>query len=511
MARVLTNNTTLSIAVESSTIGTLPGSPSWNILEPNEVKSFGAEIKTVARTPISKSRQRRKGTVVDLDSSVEYEADLTMSEFDRVGEAFMFARAVNYDMIFPVTAVNGATDEYTIAALAAGPAGKLQHEAAGYATLVYARGFTNAANNGLKVLDSDPVTTDTAIGVTDTGLVTEASAPANATVELAGVRAKTGDLAITVSGTTATLTNGNNAVTSGLDFTTLGLTVGQTMHVGGLLVGQQFSAGFGYGRIVSITATTIVLDKLVGTLATDTGAGDTVDLLFGRFIRNVDVGTADYLERSFHVEQTFPDLFGVGTPGYQYAIGNLCNELEINLPLTSKATMSVSMIGTDTENPTSTRKTNAASALEPNATSALNTTSDIARMRLADVDETGLSTDFKELTLTLNNNVSPEKVLSRLGAKYMNAGIFEVSIEAQLVFTEPLVVNRIRSNATISFDFIVKNDNGAIAFDIPELTLGDGSRDYPVNESVLINLSGNAHKSTTTGVSLGISMFPIVP
>lgn len=510
MARVLTNNTTLIYAPESSTVGTLPGSPSWRVLEPNDISAFGAEIDTVARQPISKSRQRRKGTVVDLDSTVEFEADITMSAIADFAEAFMFARAVNYDMVFPVTAVNGTNDEYSVAALTAAQADKLQFEAAGYATLIYARGFTNSVNNGLKVLDSDPVTTDIVVGVTDTALVTE-TPPANATIELAGVRAKTGDLAITVSGITAILTNGNNSVVSALDFTTLGLTVGQTIHVGGLLTANQFSAGFGYGRIVSISATTIVLDKLVGTLATDNGAGDTVDLLFGRFIRNVDVGTTDYLERSFHVEQSLPDLFGVGTPGYLYAIGNFCNELELNLPLTSKALMNVSMIGTDTENPTTIRKTNAASAIEPNSTSAFNTTSDIARLRLADIDETGLSTDFKEITLTLNNNVSPEKVLSRLGARYMNTGIFEVDIEAQLVFTEPLVVNRIRSNTTVSIDFILKNDNGAIAIDIPELTLGDGSQELPVNQSVLINISGAAHKSTATGVSLGISLFPVVP
>ena len=65
MARVLTNTTALAYAIESSQ-GVLPGSPSWKSLEPNGINSFGAEITTVARSPISKNRQRRKGTVVDL-------------------------------------------------------------------------------------------------------------------------------------------------------------------------------------------------------------------------------------------------------------------------------------------------------------------------------------------------------------------------------------------------------------------------------------------------------------
>ena len=80
MGRVLTNNTTLSYAVEE-TLGVLPGSPTWFILEPNSIGTYGATITTVARSPVSQNRQRRKGTVTDLDSAVEWEGDLTLSHF----------------------------------------------------------------------------------------------------------------------------------------------------------------------------------------------------------------------------------------------------------------------------------------------------------------------------------------------------------------------------------------------------------------------------------------------
>ncbi len=43
--------------------------PVWRGLEPNSYNDFGGTINTVARAPISASRQRKKGTVVDLSAA----------------------------------------------------------------------------------------------------------------------------------------------------------------------------------------------------------------------------------------------------------------------------------------------------------------------------------------------------------------------------------------------------------------------------------------------------------
>lgn len=509
MARTLTNNFSLRAALESS-LNTLPGSPSWVILEPNSIGKYGASIKTVARDPISQDRQRRKGTVVDLDSGVEYEEDLTISSFSNFIEGFCFAQATNAEMVIPVSAVDGSADSYTVAALTSTQAGKLQWESGGYSTLVYARGFANSANNGLKVLDADPASTDTAIGVTDTGLVDE-TVSGYATLELAGVRAKAGDLAITVSSGVATLTNGNNAVTSALDFTSLGLSVGQFIHVGGLASGQQFSAGYGYGRITSISATEIVLDKLYGTLATDDGSADTVDLLFGRFVKNVASTDASYVERSYHFEGAFVDLEAVGTDAYSYAKGNFCNEFTLSLELTDKATIGWNFVGTDTEDPTTSRKTNAASAAMPLMTEAFGTSSDIVRLRMTDTDETGLTTDFKKFAINVKNSVTADKVIATLGGKYMNAGNLEIMLDAEVLFTNPDLLTRMRANTTVTLDLIMENNDGAIAFDFPSMTIGDGKLSFPVNESVQIATKCEIHRDSVLGTSIGVSIFPIHP
>lgn len=520
MGRVLTNNISLTYSVETS-LG-VP-STSWKQLEPNAINTFGASITTVPRNPISNKRQRRKGTTTDLDSAVEFEADLTHDAIEDFIEGFMFSTGVNFDLRFRA-ADAAATPAYTVPALSASQAARLLFTSGGPITLLYAQGYVNAANNGLKPLTADPVTTDTDLDVA--GLVAE-TAPGTATVEIAGVRPEQGDLALAVSSGVGTLSSGNNASANPIDFTVLGLTVGQFIHVGGLTSANQFGStaagdgtrSFGYARVVAIAAGSLTLDKLDSTLVasdgTDDGTGGTeiqTDLLFGTFVRNVAVDASDYLERSFHFEGAYPNLDEPG-PGdeYEYAKGNYCNTLQFNLPLTDKATFTAGFVGTDTEPPVDTRLTGADTPRQPSKTTAFNTSADFLRLRVTEVDESGLSTDFKSATLTLNNNVSPEKVLGQLGAKFLNTGNFEVDLETQLIFTNSAVASAVRENRTVTMEVGLKNDDGAMFLDFPSLTLGGGDREFPVNESVLINLTGQTFEDPTLGTSLSASFFPIVP
>jgi hypothetical protein len=508
MGRVLTNNTTLSYAIEA-TLGVLPGSPEWRLLEPNSVGTYGATITTVARNPISQNRQRRKGTVTDLDSAVDWEGDLTLNHLVDFAEGFIFSTAVNDDLTFEGADATGT--DYTVPALTASQAARLIYDnAAGPISLVYAQGYATAGNNGLKPLGADPLITNTAITVA--GNVIE-TAPTNATVSIAGIRPEVGDLSLTVAGSVGTLTSGNNGAVNSIDFTLLGLTVGQYIHVGGLLGANQFSAGAGYARITSISAGTLLLDQMDTTLLTDTGAAETVDLLFGRFIRNVATSSSEFLERSFQFELSYPGLDVGNADMFEYAKGNYCNTMAINVPLADKATVSFAFIGTDTDVPVAagSRATNAATPIEPSRTGAFNTTSDCVRLFISQVDESARYTDFKSLTINLNNNVSPEKILCNLGAQFMNFGNFEVDIEAQLIFSDVAVASAVRDNTTMSLAFGLKNDDGALMFDIPAITIGGGAREFPVNETVLINTTSQAFQHATLGTSLGLSLFPIVP
>jgi hypothetical protein len=504
MSRVLTNNVTAALAVESSP-GVLPTS-GWEQLEPNELSAIGPQVETIVRTPISRNRQRVQGIVSQIGAGAEVAHDLTNSWARLAFGGFMFSQPTNRDLTFrqaPAT-----SSGYTVAALDASQASRLQFGAAAPISLLHAAGYLNSANNGMKPLTANPVTTDTLLPVA--GLVAE-TARAQQSVEIAGVRCDTGDLSLSVSGAAGTLTSDNGAGTA-VDFTTLGLTAGQWIHIGGLLSANRLAPTvYGYARIVSVAATTLVLDKLSSALVTSAGAGVSVDLLFGQFIRNVPVDHADYRETTFTMEMTYPDLGGAGTPNYEYVRGLYCAELTLEMEVSDKAVSTASFVGLESDAPTTVRATGAASPLLPGRRAAYGTGSDFARIRLTDVDETGISTDFKSISLTLNNNVAGEYVLGRLSPAYVNAGIFEVDLEATALFTDPDVLARVVSNQPVTMDFVMRNDDGAMVVDLPRVTLANGERELPVNESVSIATTAQAFEDPVFGVSLGVSLFPATP
>jgi hypothetical protein len=497
--RVQTNNTTLAYAEEAE-VGVLPGNNKFTLLEPNTVSSYGATITTVARNPISQNRQRRKGTVTDLDSAVDWDGDFTVDNFVNFAEGFVFALATFDNVTFQGEPAN--PNGYGVPALESDQVAILHSAPGGGATLFLATGYSKPENNGLKYIISQPFIDDETIPFN--GCSAEVP-PSNATLDIAGYRGGEGDFSGALSGTEYTLTN------TSFDLTTLGLTAGQFVHIGGPETANQFPEGYGYGRIISISSDDIVLDKLDATLATSTGSGVSLDLLFGRFIRNVPTSHPDFLERSYTFELTYPNLNEDGADRYEYASGNISNTLGINLPLSDKAGLTYGFIGTDAQPPTDVRVAGADTPVLPLDTGAFNTTIDCTRLRIAETDDSGTYTDFKNLTVTLNNNVSPEKVLANLGARYMNFGNYEIDIEAQLIFSDYRVASAVRENRTMTMDFGVKNDNGAIVFDIPSMTLGGGDKEFPVNESVLINTTAQAFQDPTLDTSIGISIFPVVP
>lgn len=491
-----TNNFSMSVCRETA-LGT--AATLWFLLEPNSIGAFGAEILKVARAPISKNRQRRKGTTVDLDSSVEFEHDLTMDVFELFADGFVFA-----EWIGPMVAQAGADFD----TLAIASSTSITHTALTAAipqySLVRTRGFTLDANNAVSEVDTGSTTTSTPVVANATPMVAETPAQTTgAKMEVCGVRGQTGDI---------TWTNATNTIGSTLlNLTTLRLTVGQFIHVGGTTGTNQFAGGVALGRIVSIAAGAIVLEKVVKTLTgDDSGAGKRIDLLFGRFLRNVSVDHADYLEQSYQFEGAYDNLQVPG-PGaeYEYPEGNYCNEMAFQLPLTDKALISFGFVGTDTDEPTTSRKTGASAPVVPVKTAALNTSADVVRLRITEVDETGLTTDFKSATITLGNQVTPEKVLGVLGARFMNTGLFLVDIEAQVLFTNADVVAAIRNNTTVTMEWMVENDDGAIMVDIPAMTLGGGAREFPINETILLNATAEAFEDPTLGYSVGISLFPL--
>lgn len=481
---VKTSGVSLSYAVESSTPGVLPGSPIWKLVEPEDIGAFGATISTTARNPISTKRMAQKGAVTDLDSSVEFSCDMTISAFKDFIQGFMMA-SWNAQGSFDPTAVTATG--YTVAS-----GGALTTS-----TLIYARGFSTSANNGLKVVGASSTATE----IKTSGLTAETTPPAASHVDVVGFQGASGDIVI----------NANlHLASTSLDFTTLGLTVGQYIKIGGSTTATKFAtaADNGYARIRSIAAHLIELDKRSATFVADAGASKTIQIFYGWFIKNVPLTDADFLEESYQFEATYEGLdSGVAT--YEYATGNFVNSVTLNLPLASKAGMSLNFIGLNAEELTTTKKSGATAS--PYETDALNTSSDIARISLANTSEVDVTTYFKSLDITISNAISPEKVLGSLGAAFMNYGDFMVTGSAQCLFTDLAVVNAVRNNTTVSLDVLLSNDDGAIYMNIPGMVLGSGTKSFPKNETVKVDISSEAFEDEFFGFCLGFTYFPYLP
>ena len=521
MGKVSTNEFSMSYAVETA-LGTIPNQAAFSLLEPNSPGTFGGTNTLTERTPISRDRQRSKGTVTDKDSAVEFDADLTLSSFRDFSEGLVLSessKAAVTDIL--CDGVDNSTGYQVDGSVSAA----MRDELPG-GSLVWARGFDNAANNGLRALTVQPTLGNDDIRVNEPSGDDLVGESGSGHLSFAGYRrtgVSSGGPTWTYSASegTGVLANSN----LGTALVSAGLVAGQFVHIGSVTgrgatpnaVGNCFESAAGtddicgYARVKSISANSITFDKLSeGLQQSDTTAPTTdVDILFGEFLRNVPTDHADYEQRSFTFEGEFPGLAADGVASqYEYVKGCLVNTATFNLPLTDKATVSFAFIGTDNEVGVSAANRKAGSVTDPLHTSAYNTSVDIARLRVED-DTEGLLTDFKSVSLTLGNNVTPEKVLGTLGPKYVNVGNFIVDLTVTALFTSSRVVSAIESNETVSMDFVIKNDNGVIAVDVPSMTLGDGAKGFPVNETVTVNVTGQAFKDEALGTSVGISIIPV--
>ena len=454
----------------------------WLYMEPNELGSFAATIEKVARDPITNDRQRRKGSITSVATAPQFTADMTLEMVHYYMDTFLFSvwKGLQPDSYTLVETSGGNT--YTVetggAVLTAG-------------SLVYADGFVNPENNGLKTVASATATTV----VVNEALVDE-TASTKARLYAVGVRGAAGDLQIDAE---------QNLISTTLDFTTLGLTAGQYINIGGALATNQFDNATGKARIAVIEANKLTLEARDAAYTADPGTGKEVDILFSAFVRNVPVGDADFLKQWYHMEATYntdPML-------YEYADCCVNNTLAINNALQDKAVLDLAFVGKDLLPPTDTPRAGVRS--NQVETEPFNTSSDIMRLRVSDVDDNGVSTFFKDTNISINNNVAAEYVLGQLAAEFMNFGNFEVDIETTAVFTDAILLNAIRNNTTLGIDMADKNGDGGFVLSLPCGTFGDGSKSLPRNEKVKLTTPFMAHRDEDRGYTMGVSLFWYLP
>ena len=475
----------------------------WREIRVTDVGKFAATFGTVEQDFISPDRAVGESQISSVESTVEVTTDVTRSSTrDFIQQALMSSFVGG--LVARATAfVDGGVSDDTISVASGG--------ALAADLLVKCRGSAEAGNNAVfKVVAGSDATN---IHVATGSLTAEAAPPSNAEVAVCGYEGAAGDLRIDAN---------QDIISTTVNFTTLPLTVGQGIRLPepgttyAFALAAAGSVNSGYARIDKIEAHKLTLSHRGGAWVaddgTDDGAGGTakaIRILFGEFCRNVSSDHGDFLKEPQWFEAVLPGLGTGGATRYVYSESNLLDKCELSMPLESKATFKFSFKGKITGEPTSVRATGADAAIEPNATAMFGTMSNVARLRALNVDESGLTTDFKGPTLTLDNRVSMEKVVGQLAAKYTNYRKLEAMLASEVVVTED-VLSVIRNHTTVSADAVMKNGDGAMLVDMPSCKPSSDGPTFPRGESVKAPLTLRAFKDPILGYSISFSTFPHV-
>lgn len=480
---------------EETALKTVSGSAVWRQMEPNSYSDFGGTTTLVPREPIDPSRQRRKGVIVDLDAAAGLNSDVTLDNLKDLGQGFFFADRRDKEVFdaegsgIDFSSIAASDDSYNRGS------GDMSTGNLEAGSLLFAKDFSDAANNGLKEVVSVAATKI----VVAESLVDETPAADTGSLTEVGFEFASGDVDIDDTGTFPQLTS------SAKDMTEFGIIPGEFVFIGGDAAAEAFttSANNGFCRVRSVTANAMTFDKTDGTMVAETGTGKTIRLFFGNVLKN-ETGTL-IKRRSYQMERTLgaPDDASPSQIQSQYLTGSVPNELTITAATASKLEMDMSFACLDDEQRTGA--TGVKSGTRPTLVSAdaINTSSDISKIKLAVVDPTdsnptalfGFATD---VTIAINNGVTADKALGVLGGFDTTSGNFEVSGDIEAFFSNVDAVTAVRANSDVTLEIHYVKSNAGITFDMPLIALGDARLNVEKDEPIKIPLS----KDAATGASI---------
>ncbi len=500
--KIDSNVTNLAFA-EEECLKQLPTTPIWYDLEPNSYSDFGGDTKTVNRSPITISRQNKKGAVVDVSAAGGFNIDFTKSNLTRLLQGFFFADAHELPSTAPLNAaavpIDSATSGTKTYALASGGDAFIAGD------IVLASGFENAATNGIKTVASSTSATI----VVNEAITTEAAPPAIAKIEKIGIQFTAEDIAMAKTGNILSLVS---TTTDFTDFTEL--FPGQWIFIGGDATGKHFVNNVGYARIGSISANAIIFDDTTFAGATEAKTGLTIQIFVGTCIKNEN--TIDtIIRRSYQLERQLG--LGVTDVQAEYLEGAVPNESKLNIPSADKITMDLSFTACNqtfvTGDGADVIKTgNHVSIL---GESAINTSSDIYRMKLAVLDPltsvpSSLFGYVSEGSISIKNAPSENKAVGTVGAFDISVGNFEVSGSLTVYFSTVAAVAAVRNNADVGFSVIGAFSNAGFIYDIPLLSLGGGKLTVDKDKPIMLPLTSNGAENAN-GYTMLFESFKYLP
>lgn len=473
------NRLRLTTVVETS-LGVTPNTPRMRILRntgealqytPQFVQSAELRPDRMNSDPI-KVNEQNQGTI-----NFELSYPVASSPLSAFFQSALFGAWLNTptfdnDGTADSVITDAGTVANTYAVVSGGAAVKAGH-------LVRATGFANAANNQIFKAASSSATTIVGTALT---LTAEAVPAAAAKLKVVGFQGASADITATATGLGSTA----------LDFTTLGLAVGQWIKIGGTAAGVRFATAAlnAWARITAIATNALTLDNLPVGWATDTGTGKTINVWFGDEIKNGTAVSSLTIERGF---------MGQAVPTYIVQRGMVVGQAALNFNTEQVISGTFTMEGLN----------GAQSTTSLSATPDAETTNRImaANVNVGRIAESGVPVSspnwVRSLTLNINNNLRMRTGLGVVGAVDIGSGENAVDVKMETYFGDNTLLAKLLAGTVGNVNCRTAKDNQAIIVALPRLTFTGGSPSAGAkNQDVTLPLAGMVSKDTLTGAQI---------
>lgn len=348
--------------------------------------------------------------------------------------------------------------------------------------LIRVTGSTVAGVNGLFAVSGSAATS-----ITIAGGAVDAAPAATTRVKVVGVQGASGDIV-------ATTTGGSALTSTTLNWTTVGLMVGQWVKISS--EGGAFSfataANNVYARVSAISAQRLSFDIVVGTgFAADVGTGKTIRVYFGDTLRT---GTSEF---SYRIEKQY--ALDAGTR-YSYFRGMEVATMAFNGDTRAVLTATLSFVGSDSTGFTVSRDSGA-TTINASSGNVLDSSNSIPWL-LEGGSTVSTPNYVSSFTFSLENNLRAQNAIGSPGAVGIGQGRSNFTGSLNTYFGDETMLNKLITNTASSAAFAFRDSSTSKAeiWDVPRLKYSTGVPEITgIDTDIFANLSFQALRDSLNG------------
>lgn len=482
-------NRSATAYVAELTPGITPANPAFKAMRVTS-NGLNFEPQRTTSNEIRPDRQITDAPLMELRAGGDIGIELSYAAFDDMFEAAFQGTWAAKPKIIVATEDTEISDlSATTATVSAGGAAfKTGH-------IVRLTGFPTAGNN--KVARVSSSTGTTVVFPAATFAAESDPIPVGAKLQVVGFQGASADLAAVTAG-------GNGLTSAVLDFTTLGLSNGEWLLLGGSATGDKFAtaANNGWVRVSGITQNRLSFDVVPAGWSADVGTGKTLQVFAGDFLTN------GVTQRSFTMERQQQDL---ASPSFEYHRGSQVNSMELTLRAATIITGQFGYLGLDAI--VDTARIAGATDIPAPAFPVLNAASNVGRIAEGGAVIAGPSY-ITELGFNLNNNLERQLAVGVLGAVGIRNGEVNVSGSINAYFGDIALLQKVLNDTETSLFFRAGRQDGdreSILIDIPRVKLSGNAPVTGKNADRMFNGQYQAMRHPTLGITVSAGRFPYLP